>query len=823
MATPVIRLKNRFFSFWRQDSFIKDIFSLIIITILIGGAISFGLAWVVDAYFGDTVTGLIGDVGQYDLILHVREDAADMAKKELEKIIAQNFPGAEYKQAPTVAGRANFLLALPDEYKNREVLENIDSYFSTLPGGNGHTFIIAPVVTVRGVQFGAKGMLIKRLQELPGVKFAFVSGSNVLAVLTEDADSKAITQKAQEILDDYRTIEVRFPMGYQIKDISATGERLVMAIQDRIQPKLVKDVTLSEETSDMQAFLDALVEMKRFLLGYASEVEIKLDPSAALRVGDRVVLQGASPQPLVVGDTLRPDNLVVDIISIQGDTAKGIITQGDISDIAHGQLEFSAESGQGPIVTKSYRLERGTDIGQLVGETIIHNDRFELMLAIDESIKLLEELEVMAAEADETSQHLLATLDAYEDTLDQIARVEETLRSVNQSLDGPLTQLGRLNIDELVSTLKNTGKSIDYLLATMGLVNPPSAGQLADVEQSYSEVQGRTGLDQVLKDINPVVQLLRKFRERINQFALQVDTFGSLAENSDLVHRLMQDIGGATTSALSAMEQVDVDALRQDLKDITARLKAIGNLDTELVRRQMQDVRSTLPDLTDEEIGRSVRLIDRYIGGEVIPGERLEILVDSGVRADEVKPVIAEMLGTEDFSVLEAPIGTLQPDVRGILFSVLREVRSTIAGLTAVVFTLIILWLDHALIVTALRKLIPSRKQVAKGWARIWQRCLPDLAALYSGAVGGTVLLGSYLLSGGAIPLLSPVHILIIGVLAGLGTAALSERISPVSEAEIYAGLSLGMRKTDILREIVIPEGRPGISNLLNRRKLRFQ
>lgn len=834
---------KRLTSFLRADTFKKDVFILLAVTIFVGGLFSFGLAWAADLYFGDTVSGLVGEVGEYDLILHVREDAQEAAIPELERILRESLPGTVYKQAPTVVGKANFLLAFPEDYKNREVMEQIDTYFEAVPGYSGTTLIMSPTLTVRGVQFGAKGLLIGRLTELPEIKYAFVYGSNVVAALAEEVDMPKFTEKIEDILAEYQTVEVRFPIGYQIENLADLGGRLVWAIQDKLQPELVRDVTMSGETDDLSAFMDTLVEMKRFLLGYASEVEIALDTAAPLRVGERVVIQGAAPQPLVVGESLRPDNIVIDIMSIHGNTAKGMITQGDISAVAPEILEFSADSS-GPVVTKAYRLERGTKVGPLVGETTIRNDRYALLLAIDESVKLLAELEVMAQEADETGRHLLETLDAFEATLDQIAQVEETLRLVNASLDGPLGQLSEINLADITRALQNTSASIELLLASMGVVSAPATGHLADVEQRLAEVgdqsgldqvssglsavktevaEGAQGLEQVLQNINPVAQLLQGFKQKIDQFVVQVDNFGSLAENSNVVYELMSEIGGATSSVLAAMETVDVNALRRDLDEIITRLSAIGELDTNLVREQMNEVRQTLPELTDEQIGRSVRLIDSYIGGEVIPGERIQLLIDGRVTEKQLRPIVQEVAGTPDFTIYTMPIGTLEPDTLGVVFSILREVRSTIAGLAAVVFTLIVLWLDHATIISALRKLVPGRKRFGGRFARLIQRLEPDLAGVYAAVVGAVILWGTYRLAGGAIPYISTAHLFVLGGLAGLGTATLAERISPVSETELLAGLSLGLRKTDIMRELVLPEGRPGVANLLNRRHLRFK
>ena len=54
-----------------RDGFGKDWLVLIFVSILVGTILSAGVARAVDAYFGDTIDGLIGEYGEYDLILHL--------------------------------------------------------------------------------------------------------------------------------------------------------------------------------------------------------------------------------------------------------------------------------------------------------------------------------------------------------------------------------------------------------------------------------------------------------------------------------------------------------------------------------------------------------------------------------------------------------------------------------------------------------------------------------------------------------------------------------------------------------------------------------
>ena len=66
-------------------------------------------------------------------------------------------------------------------------------------------------------------------------------------------------------------------------------------------------------------------------------------------------------------------------------------------------------------------------------------------------------------------------------------------------------------------------------------------------------------------------------------------------------------------------------------------------------------------------------------------------------------------------------------------------------------------------------------------------------------------------------------HVAIVGGLLGLLIAAFSDKFSPVDIHEAMAGQALGLPHVQIMREIVIPAGRPGLMYLLNRRHQRFK
>jgi len=89
--------------------------------------------------------------------------------------------------------------------------------------------------------------------------------------------------------------------------------------------------------------------------------------------------------------------------------------------------------------------------------------------------------------------------------------------------------------------------------------------------------------------------------------------------------------------------------------------------------------------------------------------------------------------------------------------------------------------------------------------------------------VGAVLLTAMFVLARGGIPYLPWVCVPLIGAVLGLIVACYTEKISPISDEEIMAGQSLGLSMDGIMREIVIPSGRPGLLQKLNQRKVKFK
>ncbi|MBI2914308.1 MAG: hypothetical protein HYY08_00130 [Firmicutes bacterium] len=702
-----------------SDGFSKDLALVIVVTVAVGSILAYGAALAVDSYFGDTVTGLIGEFGQYDVIVHVREEARKAALGELRRVMDERIPGARLKEGLTIAGRANFFVSIPEPFKTRETFESLPSILSNISGGNGYTLIVEPSIAVRNVHRGVRNDLAKEMGLLPGVRFAFRDGSSTVAVLSSADRSQEVADAAKRLLGRYTIVQARFPLGYDAEDPVRMGNEMVASLRERYPGALLSNVTASDQSPEMESFIKALLEMRRFLLSYASKVTISLGSQDLLpMVGDEFVLQGSSPKPLGSGQVTMVENVVVQAIEVKPGVVRGMIVQGDVSQLG----ETSTQD--------AYWLVDSGQAGGRVGRATIQNERYRLSRTIQDSVKLLEQLGGLTRDADQAVNNASATLRTFQDALIQL----EGLRQQIRQLQG---------------------------LASEG-----------------------SGTQQVLVSL--------------------------------VLSALFKSMGGSEgRPSFESLGDLDVKAMQDSVESIAARVHAVQTIDFKEIVGQITRVRETLPNLRDDEIGRSVRLIDRYIEGQVIPGTSIELLVGPSVDVKSVEKQVKHLVGNDYVSVFSMPAGVVNPDARVILFQVLKQVRQTIAGMLAVVFTLLVLALDFSTVMSVMRHMV-RRSRLREGFPGL----LADPVKAFGFGLGAFLLTAIYKASGGAIPLVNTAHIALLGGILGLSSAVLSERLSPVDSEEILAGEALGLRYVHIMREIVIPSARPGLTQILNRRKM---
>lgn len=702
-----------------RDGFYKDLALLLVVTILCGAIFSQGIAWAIDVYFGDTLDEMIGEYGEYDLLLHIRDEAKEAALRELQRIGEQSFPGYKLNQTLTIAGQANVFFGLPEEYRTREVLENITSYFGAVPGLNGYTLMVQPSVLIRGVHAGVREELREQIEALPSVRFAVKDGNNLVVLVRNEDVLPQATADIEAILSKYQILELRFPMGFSV-DTQEVGEQAleVLLSQGQLLGNRYQNVTSAEYGEDLDAFLKTLVEMRDFLSSYASQVRISPVEGSNLAIGERLVLEGQ-----VEG----AEALLVEVTGVFGEMAEGMIIQG------------SPVQSMDRVVYQGFRtLEEGKQ-GEFVGEVEIANERYRLAYAVDESLRLLSELEELAVQASSAVDNAEAVLTTFQEALMQLEVLQVQMRQLNEGI---------------------------------------AKGEA----QSSGE-----------------------------QFLLTLLVNG-------LFQTLAQSVLTSGEESLDSLQNLDIEEMRRSLDGISTQIANVQSIDVAAIMEQIGFVRDTLPDLSDAEIGQSISLINTYLGGQVIPGERVQLLVyGEHVNEKELEKLFQAELDNPYLHTYSTSAGMISPDARGEIFRILKEVRSIVAGLLAIIFTVIVLVLDHATIFSTLKQLRASKKVVPTRWRRF-----VDPLLLLGGLVGTLLLSSIYYLAGGEIPFFSPLLIGILGFAFGVLVVLLAERFSPVDSNELMAAQALGLSNVQIMREVVVPSSRPGLLNLLNRFKQQF-
>lgn len=676
-----------------RAGFGRDFIILLLVTILLGSALASTLATLTDHAFAGAVRGLIGDFGEYDVIIHIREEARPAATKALRPLLRQRLPKARIKEGITLAGKANLLLSVPERQKSAALYENLSTWLSSLPGYAGITYITEPSVCVNNVHPGVRTSLRRQIEELNGVRFVFSDGRNLVAVLKSSTQAGVVFEEIQKLTSRQRLLEIRYPFGTQMPAPEQTAYEVEQALQHMWGKQAIRDVTVLGHDEETGSFTTALSEMKRFLLGYATRVDIDLNNPGTVMVGDTLELfsQKVSSEPV----ELRVE-------SVKDNKVRAYVLAGDATPYLQAQASVRA------LYDKS-----------LLGQAQVHNERQQLLEAIDNSLQLLDQLSVLASDADGALKNAQETLNTFEAALVQLEVVQQQVQQINEEL----TRKGSVNAGDIL---------ISALLSSM----------------------------------------IRK------------------VQTSD-------------TTQATDLKNLDVPGMQKRLESMATQLTAMSKVDMSLIAQEIRRVQVNLPQLSDDEIGDSLQLIDRYLEGQVLPGDRLQLLVEPQVDLQQSEALIRSLVDEQEVTIFTTPAAVATPDARATLFSVLSQVRRTIAGLVALALVILALLLDQATLFCAARTL--------------GQR--PDIIAAVTGSV---LLTGMYVISGAGIPGINMGMVVLAGALAGWICSRIAVRLSPVNAEEIEAGLALGLSIPQVLREIVIPASRPGLLVLLNKRRQVF-
>ena len=87
MSAIVTKIKNINFINVRKDSFYRDVITLMVVSIVIGSLLATSISLAANSYFSKTLANLVGDYGEYDILIQSREEMKDDTATHIQKII----------------------------------------------------------------------------------------------------------------------------------------------------------------------------------------------------------------------------------------------------------------------------------------------------------------------------------------------------------------------------------------------------------------------------------------------------------------------------------------------------------------------------------------------------------------------------------------------------------------------------------------------------------------------------------------------------------------------------------------------------------------
>jgi len=830
----------------KKDTFIKDILFLLLVSIAGSAIFAIGFALATDKYFAQAVTGIMGDFGEYDLLFQTKEELKGAMVRQIREVIAEHFPGAKLKAGISIIGKASYFLSLPPQYKTKTVYESLASYFNNLPGNGGYSVMTEPRVNITSVPSGIFNKLSQEIEGIPGVKFTFHDGDSIGVIINDIHASRTVTSQINQVLRRYQILEVRLSSRHKPEELISMGKKVSQSLLGINGTRYVQDITLASGSDDSQYLMNTLLEFKRFLLAYTSQVKIVPDFGSSVEIGDLLVLNGQNTTKIKTGGILQPLEVVVKVNAKDGAGIQGMIIQGDAGFV---------------VDNRAFKLLPGDKVGAEVGTIEVANRKNQLVYAMDQGVKLLTKINSAISDFNKSTGGAGMTVHGIEKSYQKLAEVRGALAAVSSSVNSLSGKANRENLARMVALVNGAGNDLDYLSKTFGRVQilenrfnqaleglqstqfvmgssllqnaVGQTGGIADKMQLLnsqlgvveSAVRGRVKhLDDFVNRFNPLVAVLLSWRNKAREFAIQADNFGAVFTPGTKNYRDLMRLISSTDQVIAKITAFDMVTVRTGLNAISNHMFGSDKIDLSSLISELEKAKDSLPKLMDEEIGHSVNLIDRYAGGSSMPGEQLQIFTSSRLEQSSAEGVIRNTLGSDQAMVYSLPVGTVQPDIRGELFKILAEVRSTIAALVIMILWVLTFILDQSLIISMLKmtqeSILPQRHFKEGSWRERVYRILMKVLApanCYAALTGGVWLSLAFLLAGARVPYLNFWAIAVIGGILGMIISLIAEKINPICKDEVLAGLSLGLPFKTIMREIVVPAGRPGILQFLNR------
>ena len=385
-------------------------------------------------------------------------------------------------------------------------------------------------------------------------------------------------------------------------------------------------------------------------------------------------------------------------------------------------------------------------------------------------------------------------------------------KTVRQAIDGYNN-----NSQRLEKTLNRMNDAVAILnKTTIDISSIDVKGVKNQLESSINSIKTlHTGLKLIQifnADVTSSIQALEVTQNKLENFQQLLTGMDEMHDDAVKAQSVLNGLTQEGKGITEILKSINHSSAENNLVNLETKLTDIAEADLKQAATELRYMAASIPNMKDEEIYASVKLLDKLMAGHFSLGQRLQFLLDRNIALTDLKPIVIQAVGHESVGVLQADLGVIEPNIYLQVYQVLNEVQAVLAGLTALVLTLVLLALDHTSIMAALKMRIDDKKN---GFF--------TADKIYGMALGAILLSTIFLLAGGGIPYVPFYMIPIIGALLGIFMDFYSEKISPIEREEILAAESLGMSFDEIMREIVIPNARPGLLQKLNRRRLLFK
>ncbi len=764
------------------SGFYRDVAILLVVSISLAAALSAVGGDVAHRYFGDTVADLIGDYGQYDLLVTINEGMRWQVEEKLQTLLQEGFQGAFFEEVISIAGKTTFLVSLGEE-RDRQSYTRFLRALGSISGVTSYNIMTEPRLSVRGVPDGAVFIFEDNFQGREGVDFLLPTRRGLEIMVEDPSYLQELSQEVEDIIASYRLLQIPLP---DAADPGVMGEHLSRVLSQELS---LDFTNISPATAgEMEEPLEQLQGIEELLLSYLTTFNF---PDKYLAPGTPLyyTLEGGE-----TGQGLPEEFLYLEVFRAQDDGSLAIIRGGE-GEIQPGGRVFLA--GQEPNTL-------GPEISQVevqgLGLELVEMKNYfnTLLISIQQAEERLGQIQEEVALYRTREAELRSFLASFpEDSLS----LEDTGR-ITAFFDGVLDLFARWDklwqelslVEGVTERWQERLNRLKVALSLRRLVISPTNPlevRLRALEQDI------TSLQELLSSAGEEVASQLGGFNYLEKYRIQVEEMQSLL--ADLTH-----------------EQVDMLTLMEDLQSFLAS-GILESLEEQLIftdfpgeeLKIIGEIQATLPALPEKEMGETLFSL-RQLLGHGLPGKEIVLLLPAEGWKYQVEQKAAEILGPSFPQPQIRELGIFQPDIRGELFRVIGEVRLTITAIMAIVFTGLTLLLDHTAIMSVIREL-RNRRQLP-----LWLRPLAH-EGLYGGVAGAVSLTGIIVFSGGELPYLEGIIIPVLGACLGFLFSFFCHKLNPVDAREFIAGESMGLTLPQIIREIVLPGARPGILALLNR------